>query len=582
MGVQTIDSIATSNNLQNLSYGYDNFGNLARRTDSLRMMTETFQYDRLNHLTEIYFGDHRCKARYDNLGRMILKQGIVWKYGGPHVQTIFSAPQFDEEKIHAMNEAVAHPDWFSPDPLSIDYTSFDKIRLASNGDNEVSFQYGFNEERIRMSESDDTWERQKTFVGSCEFITESDANGTTEKSWTFLTCPLGVFAVVEQQDGEETLHYILKDHQGNWTVIVDAEGNIEQELSYDAWGNLRDPETWCVDASITPMFDRGYTGHEHLNGFGLINMNGRMYDPVMSSFLSVDRYVQQPENSQGFNRYAYCMYNPLKYVDPSGWMMSRPSGSGGIPPQFTAPQPVAVDGGYQLVCIDGIMYAGCLNEVECIDKAITSSGADSWAKDECRTIVWENNGGGHSAEHDAGVVNVPTISAGGGGGGSWTGGNNTSAKSEGLSSNTISYTVSYAGLVTGYKKSLWEKPLTRTQKAINQKKAYNTQKALKAKGITKSVKEIKAGKIANLKAGGIVVGVTGIGLSVYDIIQSGEINVSNGYNTVVAGLCMIPGAGWIIGGVSLTLDLAFYGFTGESFGDNLGHWFGDPSWKFPE
>ena len=50
----------------------------------------------------------------------------------------------------------------------------------------------------------------------------------------------------------------LKDHQGNWTVIVDAEGEVEQELSYDAWGNLRNPETWCVDASITPMFDRGY------------------------------------------------------------------------------------------------------------------------------------------------------------------------------------------------------------------------------------------------------------------------------------------------------------------------------------
>ena len=50
-----------------------------------------------------------------------------------------------------------------------------------------------------------------------------------------------------------------------------------------------------------------------------------MYDPVISSFLSVDRYVQQPENSQGFNRYAYCMYNPLKYVDPSGWVVSGAS-----------------------------------------------------------------------------------------------------------------------------------------------------------------------------------------------------------------------------------------------------------------
>lgn len=123
----------------------------------------------------------------------------------------------------------------------------------------------------------------------------------------------------EKQGMEESVHYILKYHLGSWTTITDADGNVEQELSYDAWGNLRNPATWCVDKTMKPMFDRGYTGQEHLDGFGLINMNGRMYDPVMSSFLSVDRYVQQPDNSQGFNRYAYCMYNPLRYVDPSGW-----------------------------------------------------------------------------------------------------------------------------------------------------------------------------------------------------------------------------------------------------------------------
>ena len=49
-----------------------------------------------------------------------------------------------------------------------------------------------------------------------------------------------------------------------------------------------------------------------------INMNGRMYDPVLSSFLSPDNYMQDPTTQQSFNRYAYCMYNPLKYVDPSG------------------------------------------------------------------------------------------------------------------------------------------------------------------------------------------------------------------------------------------------------------------------
>lgn len=118
-----------------------------------------------------------------------------------------------------------------------------------------------------------------------------------------------------------SFHYILKDHLGSWTTITDEDGRLEQELSYDAWGNLRDPDTWCVDATIRPLLDRGYTGHEHLPNLGLINMNGRMYGPVMSSFLSVDRYVQDPSNSQGFNRYAYCMYNPLRFTDPTGWQM---------------------------------------------------------------------------------------------------------------------------------------------------------------------------------------------------------------------------------------------------------------------
>jgi len=118
------------------------------------------------------------------------------------------------------------------------------------------------------------------------------------------------------------IYYILKDNLGSWTTITDSVGTVEQEMSFDAWGNRRDPDSWRgSDQLPAPLFDRGFTGHEHLYAFGLINMNGRCYDPQMSSFLSVDAYVQSPDNSQNFNRYAYCLNNPLKYIDPTGWMM---------------------------------------------------------------------------------------------------------------------------------------------------------------------------------------------------------------------------------------------------------------------
>jgi hypothetical protein len=39
---------------------------------------------------------------------------------------------------------------------------------------------------------------------------------------------------------------------------------------------------------------------------------------VIGRFLSPDPYVQDPEFSQSYNRYSYCLNNPLKYTDPSG------------------------------------------------------------------------------------------------------------------------------------------------------------------------------------------------------------------------------------------------------------------------
>jgi RHS repeat-associated protein len=52
--------------------------------------------------------------------------------------------------------------------------------------------------------------------------------------------------------------------------------------------------------------------------FGLINMNGRLYDPVLGRMLSPDPYVADGTYSQDFNRYSYARNNPLSYTDPSG------------------------------------------------------------------------------------------------------------------------------------------------------------------------------------------------------------------------------------------------------------------------
>jgi RHS repeat-associated protein len=56
-----------------------------------------------------------------------------------------------------------------------------------------------------------------------------------------------------------------------------------------------------------------------LSDFGLIHMNGRVYDPVLGRFLSADPYVGDAYDSQDYNRYSYVGNNPMNATDPSGY-----------------------------------------------------------------------------------------------------------------------------------------------------------------------------------------------------------------------------------------------------------------------
>ncbi|GHV44482.1 hypothetical protein FACS1894180_5880 [Bacteroidia bacterium] len=116
-------------------------------------------------------------------------------------------------------------------------------------------------------------------------------------------------------------YYIGRDYLGSITHVISAGGAVQQELSYDAWGNLRDPKNHDLlsqDHQPDLFLGRGYTGHEHLAFCGLINMNARLYEPAVGRFLSPDPYIQDATNTQNYNRYTYCLNNPLKYTDPSG------------------------------------------------------------------------------------------------------------------------------------------------------------------------------------------------------------------------------------------------------------------------
>ena len=128
-------------------------------------------------------------------------------------------------------------------------------------------------------------------------------------------------AVLVKQSGRTSVYFIHRDYLSSILQISDMQGNVVEENSFDAWGCRRNPlthESYATESTPGLMLGRGFTGHEHLPLFGLINMNARLYDPVLGRFLSPDPYVQILDYTQAFNRYSYCMNSPLCYVDENG------------------------------------------------------------------------------------------------------------------------------------------------------------------------------------------------------------------------------------------------------------------------
>ena len=127
------------------------------------------------------------------------------------------------------------------------------------------------------------------------------------------------------------LFYFHLDLQGSLMAISNMAGAVVEERNYDAWGRPRNPATLAYTlpnpfGGATSNYTlRGYTFHEHLDMFDLINMNGRMYDTHLGIFLNADPLLQDPTNVQNYNRNSYVLNNPLKYTDPSGYASSIPN-----------------------------------------------------------------------------------------------------------------------------------------------------------------------------------------------------------------------------------------------------------------
>jgi len=328
--LKRITTDSSAGPIQDLAYTFDAIGNLKSRGNNVMGFAELFSYDDLNRLTYVSGPASRYIA-YDAIGNIKSKSDVgTYAYPmprnpRPHAVssielqasgsgTTSSVTLFDYDDNGNMLSGMGR---------TVSYTSFNKPASVRVGQADTSyFTYDANYNRIRKATPNTT----TLYVG--KLYEKTIRNGTTIEHKHYVYAGKMLVAFHTEQIGQSgsggtvsspRTQYVHTDHLGSVNVITDENGNVVERLSYDVHGKRRNANGTDVGGQTpSQVTTRGFTGHEHDDEVGLINMNARLYDPVIGRFPTPDTFVQFPSDSQGLNRYSYVNNNPLYYTDPSG------------------------------------------------------------------------------------------------------------------------------------------------------------------------------------------------------------------------------------------------------------------------
>lgn len=300
--------------VQDMNYFFEPAsGNLKYRTDMvnpLNILTESFMYDQSDRLkTSTSQG---LSVHYFPNGNIQDKSDVSPGTYGYH-----------STKLNAVENLPATAINISQATQNITYTSFNKAEKITEDVFDQRFAYGPFDERVTSELRINTNASERRYYSGSYEKTLDAQSGSTLSEINYISCGSGLVGmfVKDPANPNGQMYYPYTDHLGSILTVVNETGSEKYEQSFDAWGRKRNPLNWSYNniPAVPAWLYRGYTGHEDMPQFALINMNGRMYDPVVGRMLSPDPYLQEPDNTQSHNRYSYAMNNPLKYTDPTGY-----------------------------------------------------------------------------------------------------------------------------------------------------------------------------------------------------------------------------------------------------------------------
>jgi len=182
-----------------------------------------------------------------------------------------------------------------------------KIRLNNaTGTILQKFLWEPMEDRVFIKDEynmDGSWKKTTYYFGS-DYVITQNSSGIYNETYIFQE---GILVGFEDTDGRK--NYVLTDHLGSTSVVLDENGNVIENSWTSPFGEL-------IEGGRASRYD--FTRKEFDDLTQEYDFTARRMNPEWGRFTTPDTTLPMIYNPQGLNRYSYVYNNPYSLIDPDG------------------------------------------------------------------------------------------------------------------------------------------------------------------------------------------------------------------------------------------------------------------------
>jgi len=309
--------------VQDLTYTFDDAGNVKQVKDAIFNETLDYGYDDLDRLTEMKQGAATlADYSYDQIGNLITKSeganayrlcyptsgpGVIRPHAASSVFNTLSSTCGSGTPWQTLSyDATGNLDIVGANDYTFDAENRLKTRPLAPGGTET-YTYDAGGTMVKAASATTT-----VYVGG---IYEKKSNGDITKYYQ----ALGQTIALKKQPASGTAQtfFLHTDHLGSTSLITTTDMRIVERRTYWPFGGTR-----AASVQGAARTDLLYTGQreekDDAAGLGLYNYKARFYSTVLGRFVSVDPLGGRATDPATLNGYAYTRNNPLRWIDPTG------------------------------------------------------------------------------------------------------------------------------------------------------------------------------------------------------------------------------------------------------------------------